>query len=170
MLLGAVFFAGREWLAPVGAALLVAAGFIAWSYARSSASVPLKLTCAALKSLGVAALLACLLEPMWSRERAKPGANVFAVIADNSRSLTLQDEGAQKTRAVELRESVAGERSEWRKSLAENFEVRNYLADSRLRPTESFGELNFEGRTSGLGEALNPRRRRSGAIRPGVGA
>ena len=154
MLLGAVVFVGREWLAPVGAALLVAAAFIVWSYARSAASVSVKLTCALLKFFGVAALLACLLEPMWSRERAKPGANVFAVIADNSRSLTLQDEGSQKTRAIELRESVAGDRSEWRKSLAENFEVRNYLADSRLRPTESFGELNFEGRTSALGEAL----------------
>jgi len=154
MVLGAVFFAAREWLVPVGVALVVAAGCVAWSYSRSAASVPVKLTCAVLKLLGVAALLACLLEPMWSRERAKPGANVFAVIADNSRSLTLQDEGAQKTRAAELRESVSGEGGEWRKALAENFEVRNYLADSRLRPTVSFGELTFDGRTSALGEAL----------------
>jgi uncharacterized membrane protein len=154
MALGAVFLAGREWLAPVGAALLVAAGFIAWSYARSAASVPLKLTCAVLKLLGVAALLACLLEPMWSRERAKPGANILVVIADNSRSLTLQDAGATQSRGAALREMLVGKEDGWRKSLAENFEARNYLADSRLRPTDSFAELNFDGRTSALGEAL----------------
>ena len=154
MFLGIVFFAADKWLAPVLVAFVAAMVFVAWSYLRSAASVPLKAACAALKLLGVAALLACLLEPMWSREKAKPGANVFAVVVDNSRSLALQEPDAKLSRGAEMRESLAGERSAWRKSLGENFEVRNYLADSRLRPTDAFGEMNFDGRTSALGEAL----------------
>ena len=154
MSLATVFFAARAWLMPVAAFGVVALLFVAVSYVRSAASVPTKLACAALKLLGVAALLACLLEPMWSREKAKPGANVFAIVADNSRSLTLREPEAKLSRGAEMRESLAGERSAWRKSLGGNFEVRNYLADSRLRPTDAFGELNFDGRTSALGEAL----------------
>ncbi len=154
MVFAAIFFAGKSWLMPVA---LVSAGaviFVAWSYVRSAAAGPLKFACALLKLLGIAALLACLLEPMWSREKAKPGANVFAVVADNSRSLTLNEPGAKLSRGAEMREVLLGERSAWRKTLGENFEVRNYLADSRLRPTDAFGELNFDGRASALGDAL----------------
>ena len=154
MFFGAVFFAGRAWLMPVAVTGVCAFLFVAWSYLRSGAALPLKLACAVLKLFGIAALLACLLEPMWSREKAKPGANVFAIVADNSRSLTLQEPGAKLSRGAEMRDSLAEDRSTWRKSLAENFEARNYLADSRLRPTDAFGDLNFDGRTSALGESL----------------
>ena len=154
MLLGSIFLARRDWLLPVGVAFAAALVFLAWSYLRSPGRAGIRGLCALLKLLGVAALLACLLEPMWSREKAKPGANVFAVIADNSRSLTLSEPGAKLSRGAEMREALSGERSAWRKTLGENFEVRNYLADSRLRPTDGFGELNFDGRASALGEAL----------------
>ncbi len=154
MVLGAVFLARREWLAPVAAGLALALVAVVWSYLRSPGSPARRALCAVLKLLGIAALLACLLEPMWSREKAKPGANVLAVIADNSRSLTLNEPGAKMSRGAELREAVAGGNSAWRSALSENFEVRNYLADSRLRPTEAFAEMNFDGRTSALGEAL----------------
>jgi len=154
MFFATVFFAAKAWVFPVVVAGVVALVFVAVSYVRSAAPVPLRLACALLKLLGIAALLACLLEPMWSREKAKPGANVFAIIADNSRSLTLTDPDAKLSRGAEMRETLAGERSAWRKSLGENFEVRNYLADSRLRPTDAFGELTFDGRTSALGGAL----------------
>ncbi len=154
MVFGTVFLVGKAWLTPVLVAAAVALISIVWSYARSAASVPLKLVCAGLKLLGVAALLACLLEPMWSREKAKPGANVFAVVADNSRSLSLKEPDAKRSRGEEMREALAGERSEWRKSLTENFDVRNFLADSRLRPTDAFAEMSFDGRASALGESL----------------
>ena len=152
MLADAIFLAGRDWLVPVAAAFGIAAFAIALSYARSAAPARVRIACAVLKLLGVAALLACLLEPMWSRERAKPGANVFAIIADNSRSLTLKDAGATASRADALRDTVMA--GEWRGLLAENFEVREYLADSRLRPAPSLEGLTFEGRTSALGESL----------------
>jgi uncharacterized membrane protein len=149
-----VFLAGEKWFVPVLCGIAGALILVLWSYVRSSGPAPLRVGCAVLKFLGFAALLLCLLEPMWSRERAKPGANVFAVIADNSRSMTLRDEGAPRSRGDELRETLLGERSGWRPTLAASFEVRNYLADSRLRPTEAFGELTLDGRASALGDAL----------------
>ncbi len=65
-------------VAAAGGAVLCA---VAWSYLRTPAPRLLRLACAALKLLGAAILLACLLDPMWSSERAKPGANVIAVVA-----------------------------------------------------------------------------------------
>ena len=154
MILATLFLAGRDWLWPAVGALCAAFVFVAWSYLRAPARTPLRLACAVLKMLGLAALLACLLEPTLSGQRAKPGANVLAVVADNSLSMTLHDAGAGESRGETLRSVVAGARSDWRTPLAENFDVRNYLADARLQPTQDFRELTFDGRTTALGHTL----------------
>ena len=90
-----IFISGRDWLLPTAAGLAVALGLVGISYFRTRASHRLRLACAVLKLLGLAALLACLLEPMWSEQRAKPGANLFAIVADNSRSLTVRDKDGE---------------------------------------------------------------------------
>ena len=154
MSLAALFLAGRDWLWPAVIALGAAVAFVAWSYLRAPARGPLRLACAVLKMLGLSALLACLLEPTLSGQRAKPGANVLAVVADNSLSMTLRDAGAGESRGETLRSVVAGARSDWRTPLAENFDVRNFLADARLQPTQDFHELAFDGRTTALGHTL----------------
>ena len=151
----ALFLAGREWLWPSVITLGLAFVFVAWSYARTDAPRGLRLACAALKILGLAALAACLLEPMWTGERARPGANIFAVIADNSQSMTLHGPDEKESRAALLARLLTDEKSNrWRTVLADNFEVRNYLADSHLQNTQTFAELTFDGRTSALGNAL----------------
>jgi hypothetical protein len=152
--LGALFLAGRDWLGPATTGLALILAFVVWSYVRTKASHGLRLACAALKTLGLTALAACLLEPTWTGERAKPGANLFALIADNSQSMTLRGPGEPETRATTLTRLLRGEQNQWRTQLAENFEVRNYLADSRLQGTQDFADLSFEGRTSALGHAL----------------
>ncbi len=152
--LAALYLAGRDWLGPAAAAGFAALLFVVWAYARTEAPRGLRLACAALKVLGLAALLACLLEPMWIGDRAKPGANAFAVVADNSQSMTLRGPDETKTRAEHLRNVLVGDESLWRTTLAENFEVKNYLADSRLQSTPQFDDLTFDGRSSALGHAL----------------
>ena len=153
-MIGTLFFAGRDWLWPAIVAGAIALFLVLWTYLRTPAPRGLRLACAGLKLLGLLALLACLLEPMWSSERAKPGANVLAIIADNSQSLTLRNAGETEPRAEALRRVVTGEQGRWRTDLEENFEVRNYLADTRLQSTTAFAELDFAGRTSALGNAL----------------
>ena len=149
-----LYLAGRDWLPPVVIAAACALAFIAATYLRTQAPRGLRLGCAALKLIGVAALLACLLEPMWTSQRAKPGANVLAIVADNSLSMTLRERGANESRGETLRRVLTGERNAWRTTLAENFEVRGYLTDARLQPTEEFRDLAFDGRASALGHTL----------------
>ena len=59
------------------------------------------------------------------------------------------------TRGEALQQVLNGPASGWRAELAANFGVRNYLADSRIHPTEGFQELNFEGHGSAFGGALH---------------
>ena len=151
---GTLFLAGRDWLWPAVIALGVALAFVSRSYLHAPARGPLRLACAVLKMLGLAALLACLLEPTLSGQRAKPGANVLAIVADNSLSMTLHDAGASESRGDILRSVVAGARSDWRTPLSQSFDTRHYLADARLQPTQDFHELAFDGRTTALGHTL----------------
>jgi len=153
-LLGALFLAGKDWLWPAVIAAGLALVFVATAYRRTAAPRGVRLAGAALKLLGIAALLACLLEPMWSAPRAKPGANVLAVLADNSLSMKLRGRGESETRGETLLRYLAGERNLWRTELGRNFEVRNYLFDSRIEATRDFRELAFEGRSTALGGAL----------------
>lgn len=159
-LISALFLAGKEWLWPVVGAGAATLAFVLWSYLRTSAPHGLRLACALLKLLGIAALLACLLEPMWSEQRAKPGANVLAVIADNSLSMTLRDREAAEPRGEALRRVVTGEQNLWHSKLTESFEVRDYLADTHLQPSQNFRELAFDGGTTALGHNLEQLRER----------
>ena len=154
MSVATLFLAGRDWLWPAVAIFALALGFIATSYLRTSAPGGLRSACALLKLLGLAALLACLLEPMWIGQRAKPGANLLALIADNSLSMKLRGRGEAETRGETMLRVLTGERNLWRTQLAESFDVRNYFADSRLQATQDFREVNFGGRTTALGLAL----------------
>jgi hypothetical protein len=154
MELAALYLAGRDWLWPAVACGGVGLLLIASSYLRTPASRSLRLGCAALKVVGLAALLACLLEPMWTGERAKPGANLIAIVADNSLSMKLKGRGESQTRGESLVGVLTGESNAWRTQLATDFTVRNYLADVRLQPTQDFRELAFDGHASALGTAL----------------
>ncbi|MDB6150206.1 MAG: hypothetical protein JWQ44_1654 [Chthoniobacter sp.] len=150
---GALFFAGREWITPAAITFGAACLLIGWSYARTSAPRGLKILCAALKLVGFATLLACLLEPMWSDQRSKPGANLLAIVADNSLSMQLRGRGETESRGEALQSAINGPVA-WREKLAESFGVRNYLADSNLQPTQDFRELDFTGRTSAIATSL----------------
>ncbi|MDB6172158.1 MAG: putative rane protein [Chthoniobacteraceae bacterium] len=150
-----IFLAGRDWLWPATGAFAIALGFIIWGAVRTAAPPMLKLGGALLKLLGMTALLICLLEPMWSGQRAKPGANLIAIVADNSLSMKLRGRGDQEMRGDALCRVVTGSDNLWRAQLAEHFEVRNYLVDSRLQTTPDFRDLTFEGTTSAIGGALS---------------
>jgi len=124
-----------------------------WSY-RALAGQPLRWVCLALKAVGITALALCLLEPLWLGQRARPGANLFAVLADNSQGLQVKDQGETVSRGDSVRKLLDPQESPWQASLAATFDIRRYLFDARLQPTKDFSELNFEGRSTALGSAL----------------
>src|SRR5206468_2275929 len=98
------------WLAcgVVGIALVL----LLWSY-RAATSGWLRWVCLALKIVGLAALAFCLLEPLWSGQRARPGSNLFAIVADNSQGLQIKDRGETRSRAELLRDLLNPQRATW---------------------------------------------------------
>jgi uncharacterized membrane protein len=152
--LAGIYLANRDWLLPVAIGFGVFVLLVAISYWRSPAGRGTRLACAFLKLIGAALLLVSLLEPMWASQRAKPGANLLALIADNSRSMTARDAGATEPRGAALTKALADGSTGWRKQVAENFEVRNYLADRRLFPTRDFHKLAFDGDSTHVAKTL----------------
>ncbi len=153
MLHASLVFAERQWFLPAAAAAVLALLLLAWSY-RTTPPGWVRRTCLLLKAAGIAALAFCLLEPLWSGQRARPGANLFAVVADNSQGLQIRDAGAARSRGEGLRELLDPGRSAWPDALAANFGVRRYRFDSRLQAVPDFSELVFDGRSSAIGAAL----------------
>ena len=146
-------FSGWNWLLPVVAFGALAAVVLFWSY-RASAGHPLRWVCLLLKAVGIAALALCLLEPLWLGQRPRPGANLFAVVADNSQGLQIHDRNDPHSRGDALRALVDPQATSWQSTLAATFDVRRYLFDTRLQATKDFSELKFDGRATSLGSAL----------------
>lgn len=153
MLAAALIWGGGQWswfvIVFSGLALLL----LGWSYWRAPRG-PWRWLCLLLKALGFAALALCLLEPLGSGQRAKPGANVLALLADDSQSLQLKDRGETQTRGQLLAGLLDRKQQRWQDGLDANFEVRRYTFGERLEATEDFSVLRFEGRSSALGSAL----------------
>src|SRR5688572_10259446 len=150
----AIVISGREWVLPAGIFLAVAAIVLVWTYFRGHVDRKLRVACAALKLLGLAALLACLLDPLWSSQRARPGANFLAIVADNSQGMGVKDRGESQTRGATLTNLLAPQPGNWQDKLNNSFQLRRYFFDSRLQSTKEFLELDFTGRASSIGGAL----------------
>ncbi|WP_221028971.1 glutamine amidotransferase [Actomonas aquatica] len=158
--LALISFAGASWwvFALPLAALL---GALAW-YALQPAQ-PNRAALAVglgLRGLGIALLLLALLDPQWIVSRAKRGANIVAVIADNSRGLDITEIGADTTRAAVLREALLAPDTPWLDDLSREFQLRSYAFDRDLRRIASFEQLDHRGNRSDLGTALRQLRDR----------
>lgn len=73
MILAEVTLGARHWLG--GAALLVVAALVAvaWSYRRGGSRSWVRAVAAVLKGVGVVALAVCLVEPLFTGTRPRPG-------------------------------------------------------------------------------------------------
>jgi hypothetical protein len=151
--LAVITLAGTDWLIPVAGFLAVSAAILFWSYWAAPRG-GWRWVCLGLKAGALAALGLCLLEPLWYGQHVRPGANLFAVLADNSQSLQIRDAGSAETRGDGLRRVLDPARSEWLATLGDTFDVRRYLFDSRLQATADFHDLAFDGRSTALAGAL----------------
>src|SRR5215831_13468989 len=106
--------------------------------------------CLGLKFLGLLAVGFCLLEPLWSSQRARPGSNLFVIVADNSQGMQIKDRGATHSRGEFLHDLVNPQHAPWQGTIEENFEVRRYVFDTRLQATKDFSDLVFDGRASAI--------------------
>ncbi|HEX5398240.1 MAG TPA: glutamine amidotransferase [Verrucomicrobiae bacterium] len=151
---GSIIFAGQAWLLPAVGTVIVLAAALVWAGHRGAAERRVRIGCGLLKFAGIVLLALILLDPLWVSQRARPGANVFALLADNSQSLKMKDPDESQSRGTLLRKTLTGDADGWQSSLEKDFQVRRYTFDSRLQGTRDFSELNFDGRASALGNAL----------------
>jgi len=154
ILLGSITVPVGPWLWLIMLVFAVAVVLLFWSYRQSVELGAIHKTAFCLKLLGVLVLLICLIEPLWSGKRAKSGANLFLVVADNSSGMNIRDQGITRSRGEILQAVLQTDNSNWLGTLADTFQVRQYLFDSRLRRTTDFSELNFDGKTSAIGMTL----------------
>jgi hypothetical protein len=154
MTLPSLFWGSPQWLFGVLLLLAVAAAALLWSYLRAETKPSVRLCAAALKALGFVALALSLLEPLLTGTRARRGANAFVLLADNSQSLLIRDDGAKGTRGDQVRNWLRRD-SPWKTRLGQDFDVRNYVFDSHLRAVDGFDALTFDGVGSALATSLD---------------
>jgi uncharacterized membrane protein len=154
MFLSVASISSPGWLLPAGAVVALGLILLWWGYRSTLVRPGEKLLFAFIKLLGVLALATCLIEPLWTGQRVKPGANVFVVMADNSQGMTIKDAGAALSRSEILAGLLQPDRKKWQQTLDEFFQMRRYQFDARLQATKDFSELRFDGRSSNLGSAL----------------
>jgi uncharacterized membrane protein len=154
MLLAEIHLSATQALWPLLAAFAVIVGFVVWAYGRTAGSTAVRSVCTVLKIVGIAALVLCLLEPLWSKQRVKPGANYFLILADNSQGLQIHDKGSAQSRGAVMKKLLTEDAAKWQPVLAESFQLRRYTFDARLQPVSEFGELDFNGGASALNTAL----------------
>ena len=154
VLLGSISIPASPWVLPAGVLLAAVVALMLWSYRRAPRIGIIQRIAFCLKVLGVLLLALCLLEPLWNARRAKTGANLFVVLADNSAGMNIRDAGSAQTRGEILQTALQIDKAEWLAALADNFQVRRYIFDSRLRRTTDFSELDFDGKASAIGATL----------------
>ena len=149
MILAEVTLGARHWLG--GAVLLSVAAILVviWSYHRAHTRSLVRGAAAVLKGIGIVALAVCLVEPLFTGTRPRPGSNLFLVVADNSRSLQLSDSGNRQSRGQAMQTQLA-EESAWLTRLSQDFDVRRYLFDTNVQPVKTFSELTLDGESSAI--------------------
>jgi uncharacterized membrane protein len=142
-----------EWLPAVillgGAALIV----IVYSLRHIPRNQPIRIITTTLKTVALSLLLLCLLEPLYSGLRPRPGANLFLVMADNSQSMLVSDHRQQQNRAEQLAPLLSPDAA-WQVRLNQDFDVRYYQFDSRLEAVENLLGMDHEGLHSNMHQAL----------------
>ncbi|MEM7785251.1 MAG: glutamine amidotransferase, partial [Planctomycetota bacterium] len=142
-------WAALDWLIPacvvVGVGLLV----LVWSYLQVPTSGMLSVGLGFSKLMAFILLAICLLEPAYRYRRPEPGANLMVIMADNSQSLQIKDQGKSQTREAELKTALT-EQTSWLKKMTGDFDVRRYQFNRRLQPVSSFIEYRATEQGSDL--------------------
>jgi uncharacterized membrane protein len=148
-----IILGARQWLPLAIAMVVVVTTLAVWSYFSRGLFTWSRTLGLLLKIVAVVALAACLLEPMQRSERPRPGANIVAVVVDNSRSMEIKPPGETKNRIDQMRPGLESD-SSWQARLGQDFDVRRYAFDDRLRAVDNLASLDFSGNNSSLADSI----------------
>ena len=152
---GTLVFGSQAWLTLVAVTLLLGIGLVVWRSVQAPGDGITRWLAPLFKILGLVLLGFCLLEPLWSGQRARPGANLFVILADDSQSLSMKDPGATSTRGEQLKKVLNAEDAPWQVRLAQDFDVRRYVFNAGLQNVTDFDRVDFQGSQSNLIGVLN---------------
>lgn len=111
-----------------------------------------------LKGAGLVLLALSLMEPVHLDEVPKKHSNDVVVLADNSAGLAVSLKDGQDPPSVALLNALNGDNPElppsWISGISEIFRVQPFLYDRGLRQVKDFTGLDFAGKSSALGAAL----------------
>ena len=145
----------RSWIVP--AALIAVLG-LTWIFWQNRQRLRAGSAGPWLRSAAWLLLAICLLNPLWSGQRPRSGANVIAVVSDISRSHLVSASAGGSTRAEEFQQVLkAGESTTppgWLKRLEQDFELRRYTVAERLLQVDRLDAVEFQGTASSLNSAL----------------
>lgn len=153
MIFAELVLGARQWLGVAIALAAVALVVLVWAYARAGSQTWVRAVAGLLKAAGIVLLAICLVEPLFTGTRPRPGSNLLLVVADNSRSLQLADRGSRQTRG-QIYQARLEEKSSWLTRVAQDFDLRRYTFDTTLRPVKDFAELPYDGQASALQGSL----------------
>ena len=139
----------RTWL--VVGCLAVAFILVALSYRDSALNGRRKWAAMGCKLSALAVLAMLLLDPQWSRQAPRQGANEVVIAADRGARYQVAEKVGGEPRADFMKRGLAGA---WVDDLAKLFRVRSTVFDDRLRSVADFSDLSFDGRGSALVSAL----------------
>lgn len=159
MNLSKLMWGAPEWRPVALGCLVLAMVLVFWCYRRARTARSVRIQGLLLKLVAITLLLTCILEPLFSGTRPRPGANDFLILADNSKSLTIRRGPDAETRGTEMLAALADDAG-WTKRLGQDFRVRRYRFDSHLEPVETFESLEFNGQSSALVTSLTSLARR----------
>ncbi|MFO1003834.1 MAG: glutamine amidotransferase [Planctomycetaceae bacterium] len=154
-LLASLVIGDRSWIVPTIVVSVLGVLLALWLNRRHLTVMPLG---PVLRIVGWLLLAVCLMNPLWSSSRPRSGANVVAVLVDNSRSHLVQANSTDVTRADLFAEALKnGEKSDpvgWLNRLEQDFELRRYTVADRLQQVPHFDPIEFNGNASSLNTAL----------------
>ncbi|NIP93046.1 MAG: hypothetical protein GWO24_06135, partial [Akkermansiaceae bacterium] len=153
-----IVFTGGTWAwAGAGLAVLGAIWSIVGYRRRGGGLRPRALAPLILRLVALTLLALSLAEPSWVGEEPEPGANIVAVIADNSVGMQIHDANRGESRAEQLADLLAdskGEDADWLTTIEQTFALRRFALDGRLRRLDAFASLDFKGTSTAIGSSL----------------
>lgn len=122
------------WLWTAVALLAVCCGLTLWCYRRAAGSLAAQWLPLCLKGVAFLLLLACVVDPLASGVVAKPGANLVAILVDETASMIIADAPGESTRGEQLHTALQSDEGGWQTSLRRDFTLAHYRQQSRLLP------------------------------------
>ena len=141
------------WFLLVGGLLIVGGAWLAYLRTTAVVSPWMKAWLVGNRALILLVLLFCLLRPQLITSNIIPQESTLAIVADNSRSMTIPDMGGGQTRG----EFVAGllqPDGDWMEDLQENFRIRTFGFDQQTQRIAGAQDLTFEGTRTFLAQGL----------------